>query len=109
MLRCRFQQVIGHLLRVLARYLVPFLLARDGYFFCRKACSSRMASATDFLLLMSSWLLHIQTHNKYHEKKTEGFTVLSYFSILVSTVGENAAYLAIGLLPPANMPVFRNL
>lgn len=43
-----------YLFRVLARYLVPFLLASDGYFFCRNACSSRMASATDFLLLMSS-------------------------------------------------------
>lgn len=43
-----------HLFRVLARYLVPFLVAKDGYFFCRKACSSRMESATDFLLLMSS-------------------------------------------------------
>lgn len=43
-----------HLFRVLARYLVPFLLASEGYFFCRKACSSRMESATDFLLLMSS-------------------------------------------------------
>ena len=46
-----------HLFNVLARYLVPFRLAREGYFFWRKAYSSRMASATSFLLLMSSWLL----------------------------------------------------
>lgn len=75
---------MGHLLRVLARYLVPFLLARDGYFFCRNACSSLMASATDFLLLMSSWLLHILKHKK-------------------------AAYLALCLQPSVEMPVSINL
>lgn len=46
-----------YLFNVLARYLVPFLFARDGYFFCRKACSSRMESPTNFFWLMSNWLL----------------------------------------------------
>lgn len=47
----------SYLFKVLARYFVPFLLAKEGYFFWRKAYSSRIASATDFLLLISSWLL----------------------------------------------------
>lgn len=49
-----------YLFRVLARYFVPFLLARDGYFFWRKAYSSRIESVTLFLLLISSWLLWLK-------------------------------------------------
>lgn len=49
-----------YLFRVLARYFVPFLLARDGYFFWRKAYSSRIESVTLFLLLISSWLLKLK-------------------------------------------------
>jgi hypothetical protein len=51
-----------YLFRVLARYFVPFLLARDGYFFWRKAYSSRIESVTLFLLLISSWLLWLKNN-----------------------------------------------
>lgn len=53
-----------YLFKVLARYFVPFLLARDGYFFWRKAYSSRIESVTLFLLLISSWLLRLEKKKK---------------------------------------------
>lgn len=58
-----------YLFRVLARYFVPFLLARDGYFFWRKAYSSRIESVTLFLLLMSSWLLSWKITNCSNQVK----------------------------------------
>lgn len=58
------QSIKAHLFRVLATYFDPFLFAMDGYFRCKKACSSLTASDIFFFVFISSWLLHITPKKK---------------------------------------------